>query len=202
MKKAVSQRTVRRKARFRVPLYGFFSFSLIGSILSSTRGLAPAGMLFMLFITALVVWKLLKWLRALRMATLFPQYVHALESTRSGRTRDLAAALGQSQGKVMRNLRSMARLGLLPEIAITRDGAFALMGADHQPFSEWRDEMRKREEDMAARALLLRQQEEADLARKERIAAMAKGARCSGCGAQVRVTRGRPNPCPYCGTLM
>lgn len=201
MKKAVSQRMVRRRATLRLSLYGLLAFSLAGPLLNATTRPSLGTSITMFCIFSLTLWKLVKWIRALRVSRLFPQYVHALDTTHTGRTRDLADSLGQPQERMKRDLKAMSGLGLLPEVAFNRDGTYALMGAHNQPLSQWRQEMRQREKDAEARARAQRKQEEAALARQARQAAKVKGARCAGCGAQVRVTQGLPTPCAYCGTL-
>ncbi len=202
MKQAVSQRQVRRKARWRIPLYGLLTFLFIGPFLRSSSRMLQSSFILWLGLIALVVWKLIKWVRALKVADLFPRYVHGLDTTLSRRTADLAARLGQPQEQVIRNVKAMSRLGLLPEVAITRDGEFALMGADHQPLAQWQQEIRLREEVAMVRARAEREREEADLLREALRERASRSARCLGCGAPVKVTQGRPAPCPYCGTWM
>ena len=199
MKQGTTPRRVRRKARILIFIYGFLSFFTVSMILvpASASGVDAV----FLVLSALLIWKVIKWFRAIRMANQFPQYVHALHMSGSSTVQDLSARLKQPVKHVVRNMKTMARLGLLPEVAFSQDGAFTTLGSPNQSFDQLRAELLQRELEQKQQEEAARAREAAERSRAPQAVKFAS-VRCESCGAKNRVARGDSVDCPYCGALV
>ncbi len=173
-------RSLRNKARFRIGIYGFFTFTFAGTLLSeiSEGRVVNSANFFILAMLALSVWKLYAWIVNFRLLGEYPNYLHEIAIADDLRTCDLARKLGITQDKLLKNTNRLMTLGLLPLVTAKKDGDYMLGSMKDHPVAAWMKDAKK--EKMIYHANL-------------------RPVKCTSCGAESLVPRRQTKPCPYCG---
>lgn len=191
---AQSRRQVRRKAKTRIALYGFFAFSLSTPFFSGGAFRTPLQTLLMMSaLVGFLWWKTYFWAQVLFTMRFYPDYVHALNRAQDGSTAGLATSLGFSKNRVRRDVRLLSRVGLLPQVLMSRTGDFTLTGQGGVGYVYLQQGLAYQE-----KARHETEHAQGPLSDKQQML----GVKCQGCGAQNRVARGHAVACPYCGSLV
>lgn len=165
---------LRRKAIIRLVIYGLLAFNLLWGFT-----LMPLRIFFW--------WKLYKWVVSLVEINRFPQLLQALDNGQNLRTKKVAKRLNISQEVLMRRVKRLKRLSLLPsDILAEKNGDFLLLGIHDHPLQLWLNGVVY---SMAGPPPPEDWQNKGD----------EHPVKCSSCGAESIVPARRTVPCPYCG---
>mgnify|MGYP000849566810 CR=1 FL=1 len=171
--KKLRKKTITRIALYGLLLWGAFSTS------------AP------LLIILLVLYKIYQWAQNYLAVKEFPRFLNEIKGLEVGNTKQIAGRLKISQQALIRRVKRMTKLGLLPEAAVQKDGDFVLLSPGSHPIKYW----------------LMEGQEGAWPDRPQRqpeteteTTTDSYPMKCTSCGAENMVSVGRTTRCPYCGT--
>lgn len=179
---AVKLRSLRKKTKIRMAIYGSIAFLFVFTLLNelfSRKQLSTSGFITMLILVGIILWKFFSWLKNHRLTSAFPKYLHEISVADTLHTRHLASAMGIPQDKLLSNTRRLTQLGLLPAVSAEKDGKYALVDVKNHPMALWMQDAKEE---------------------KVKYHASLRPVKCPTCGAESIVPRGKATPCPYCGT--
>ncbi len=89
---AVKLRSLRKKTKIRMAIYGSIAFLFVFTLLNelfSRKQLSTSGFITMLILVGIILWKFFSWLKNHRLTSAFPKYLHEISVADTLHTRHL-----------------------------------------------------------------------------------------------------------------